>query len=149
MRFTVIELMIVVAVVSILGAIAIPQVHGYQLRAKRSEVTVMVEDLHSLMVLYEETEGLPAMFYTSSPSAPVGKSARAWEPNAWFDRIGFEPDGEVYGSYWFGSASGALQAGGGCDVDATLPAYSESYQEFPPYGPPYEWLYDSMPPSVF
>jgi type IV pilus assembly protein PilA len=98
--FTLIELMIVVAIVGILSAIAIPSFLRFQLRAKSSEGKLNLGAIHSAQIAYR------AVFDTfvpcaASPTAAPGPRvpyviAKAGEG---FDVIGWEPEGAVYFQY--------------------------------------------------
>ena len=97
--FTLIELMIVIAIIGILAAIAIPNFLSYQLRAKRAEAPT---NLKAIKVGQESYRGEYDVYLalTASPAAAPGGGVKvAWLDNGNFDEIGFKPSGDVYGAY--------------------------------------------------
>ncbi len=117
--FSLVELMIVVAIIGILAAIAIPNFVEMQLRAKRSEVPGNVDGIKTAEIAYDASfDG-----YVNLAAAPVAASAVSKVQNAWtnpadFAVVGWSPDGEVRGSY-AAASTGAndFQVTGVCDVD--------------------------------
>lgn len=98
--FTLTELMIVVAIIGILSAIAIPNFLRYQLRTRRSEGAVNVAAIRTAQVAYF---GVRDRFVTApkNPAAhPFTSQRHPWERDAaaWRD-LGFEPEGDVYYQY--------------------------------------------------
>ena len=96
--FTLVELMIVVAIIGILAAIAIPNFVEMQYRAKRAEVPANVDGIKTAEMGYD------AAFNTyisagANPAAPSGKAPQPWTPTTPFQQLGWSPDGEVRGSY--------------------------------------------------
>jgi len=106
--FTLIELMVVVAIIGVLVAIAVPSFLRYQLRAKRSEAYANLEAIAKSETSYYATNGL---FFDTGVSMPGGLSSarRTWTPAAEtaFSPIGFRPEGNVYFDYDVNTACSA------------------------------------------
>src|SRR4029079_16903220 len=66
--FTLIELMIVVAIIGILAAVAIPQYQDYTVKAKLSKVTGVAAPIKTALALYNQEQG----------GFPVGAAAAVW-----------------------------------------------------------------------
>jgi len=113
--FTLIELMIVVAIIAILAAIAIPQYKKFQLKAKTSEAKANIDAIKTCEeAFYSEHETY--LQANSSPGHPAGQQHLkiAWVDNGpaddgnttednttvnSFEEIGFEPAGRVFYDY--------------------------------------------------
>lgn len=100
--FTLIELMIVVAIIGILAAIAIPNFVAMQLRAKRSELPTNLDGIRTSEKAYVNEWDV----YTSAgpnPTTLSSKSSTAFgatfgDGSKW-DLLGWVADGKVYGQY--------------------------------------------------
>jgi len=122
--FTLIELMIVVAIIGILAAIAIPNFLRFQLRSKTGEAKT------NLAAIRTAEEGFFAEFGTyvaaaSTPTGSLSSQKRVWTGGGItsFDQMGWAPEGQVYFNYAAVTASSgtAWSAGaqGDLDGDAT------------------------------
>jgi type IV pilus assembly protein PilA len=104
--FTLIELMIVVAIIGILAAIAIPNFLRFQLKAKSSEGKTNLAAIRTAEESYYAEFGLYVSAF-ESPAAP-GKNLKIPFSNAangadkGFDRLGWSPEGWVFFSYEVG-----------------------------------------------
>jgi len=98
--FTLIELMIVIGIIGILAAIAIPNFLIYQLRSKTAEARYSLGSIKTTSVAYRSEHD----FYVkcaANPGIVPGTSKVAWVvPNGDFDLIGFSLSGDVYYSYF-------------------------------------------------
>ncbi len=119
--FTLIELMIVVAIIGILAAIAIPNFLTMQLRAKRSEVPLNLTGISTAEKAYFHEFG-EYITATELPSAPgkTKKQALNIPSSHGFDKLGWDADGGVYGAYQAvadNSGDPTFNLTGRCDVD--------------------------------
>jgi type IV pilus assembly protein PilA len=99
--FTLIELMIVVAIIGILASIAIPNFMRYQLRSKSSEAAVNLGAIKTSEIAYF---GSRDVYVTAKPN-PTEVPGADRDPfetpttaNGWLD-LGWLPEGEVYFQY--------------------------------------------------
>jgi prepilin-type N-terminal cleavage/methylation domain-containing protein len=101
--FTLVEVMTSAAIVSVLAAIAIPQVRMMDMKAKRAEISTNVDGIVSAEVAYHSANDRwvalagPGSYHPVWP--PPGKKAVTWTASAEFDALGFRPTGKVRGSY--------------------------------------------------
>ena len=114
--FTLVELMTIVAIVSILAAIALPIYQKYQVRAKESEMSMNLATIRICQECYKSENDI---FLSCDPSPAIvpNGSAVQWVPvgPAW-DEIGFEPDRTV--RYQYEVVTGAASSSGGTDGTA-------------------------------
>jgi len=101
--FTLIELMIVIAILGVLAALAIPNFQRFQLRAKSSEAKTNLAAIRSIEnAYYAEFNVFVAAAVT--PAAIPGRSQQPWPSPApgcpdCFDDLGFSPEGGVFFHY--------------------------------------------------
>ena len=118
--FTLIELMIVVAIIGILAAIAIPNFLKFQLKAKTSEGKT------NLAAIRTAEESVFAEFgtYVSANASPTANSKNVKQDfvnvdgaNQGFDLIGWSPEGRVYFNYGVNMSGATFNASAGADID--------------------------------
>ncbi len=114
--FTLIELMIVVAIIGILAAIAIPNFIRYQLKSKTAESRTNIGGIKTSQESFRATEDFYANIAVQVPAGAPSPAKQAWgeaigactgcdrtAANAancnLFDCIGFRPAGDVYFQY--------------------------------------------------
>lgn len=115
--FTLIELMIVVAIIGILAAIAIPNFLRFQLRSKTGEAKT------NLAAIRTAEEGYFAeynQFVTAAraPGGALNTQKRPWTAPADFEQLGWAPEGEVFFDYAVAVLNGNFSAGAEGDLDA-------------------------------
>ena len=138
--FTLVELMIVVAIIGILAAIAIPNFVTMQYKSKRGEVPLNLKGIKTAELAYEGTFDV---YVTAAayPSAPT-KTTQQWVPGSsgGFATMGWAPDGDVRGSYQVSTTTTNFTALGLSDVDgnsqyATFVATKSENPNAPTSGP--------------
>ena len=96
--FTLIELMIVVAIIGILAAIAIPNFHHMRLRAERAELPPNLDGIKAAELAYEAAFD-DIVEVTSYQPETIGTQLQAWPSGTAFDDLGWRPDGLIRGQY--------------------------------------------------
>ncbi len=117
--FSLVELMIVVAIIGILAAIAIPNFVAMQAKSKRGELPGNVNAIKQVEVTYNtafDTYLDASPFPTTTPA----KTAVAWDSASagTFTTMGFNPNGNVRGQYQVSATTSSdFLVGAACDVD--------------------------------
>jgi type IV pilus assembly protein PilA len=121
--FTLIELMIVVAIIGILAAIAIPNFVRFQLRSKSSEgktnlagIRTAEESYFAEYGTYVDAGTSPAMLAVPSSSKQAFADTGAAGAN--FNTIGWAPEGQVYFRYAVNAVGTDYTADAEADIDA-------------------------------
>ncbi|MFM2245205.1 MAG: hypothetical protein RL071_1279 [Pseudomonadota bacterium] len=120
--FTLVELMIVVAIIGILAAIAIPNFVAMQYRAKRAEVPSNVDGIKTAQLAYDAAFDVfinePTFQPRTAITGAAGKTQADWIPTSRFQTLGWAPDGKVRGIYKVNSISSTdFRVNGQCNVD--------------------------------
>ncbi len=108
--FTLVELMIVVAIIGILAAIAIPNFLNFRMKAKTSEAKSNLGAIRSTEVAYyaEYSGFIVNQAWTPDHAgyAPGVDAKKPWVTSTRFSIIGFAPEGAVYFDYQLEALSG-------------------------------------------
>jgi type IV pilus assembly protein PilA len=98
--FTLIELMIVVAIVGVLAAVAIPAFLNYQLRSKATESLTNLQAIGKAEEAYYAEYGIYVSASTPVPATVPGTRKAPWSAGGTnFRVLGWEPEGAVYYQY--------------------------------------------------
>jgi type IV pilus assembly protein PilA len=126
--FTLIELMIVVAIIGILASIAIPNFLRYQLRSKSSEAAVNLGAIKTSEIAYY---GSHDSFVEAgrNPAVTPDDQRHPFNPaldDGWKD-LGWQPEGAVYFVYQIASSASdtfAASALGNLDKDSNVQCWA-------------------------
>ena len=123
--FTLIEMMIVVAIIALLATIAIPNYVSFQLRAKTSEAKASLGAIRTCEEAYKaENDTYLDCVLNPTVMPSGGKGAWLSTPAGW-DDLGFEPKGDVYYQYQVtGSTAAVFTAQAQSDLDGAGTPFS-------------------------
>ena len=121
--FTLIELMLVVAIIGTIAAIAIPSFVRYQLRARRSEAYANLASIAKAQDSYFAANGVFVNSGAPQPGGGLGGNKRVWTAAAdtAFSTLGFRPEGNVYFDYDSNASTATSPCG--CTTCFTATAY--------------------------
>jgi prepilin-type N-terminal cleavage/methylation domain-containing protein len=126
--FTMIEMMIVVAIIGLLSVVAIPSFLVYQSKARRSEsyanLAEIVRSQKSFQAERDTFFEAPVPMPDWDAYGGLGTNKMPWDgaSQAAFDELGWTPEGRVF--YGYAINTGSAQ---GCDAACGPPATSECF----------------------
>ena len=130
--FTLIELMIVVAIIGILAAIAIPNFLRFQLKAKSSEGKTNLAAIRTAEQSYYSEFGV----FISANASPMANMQNQKidfvnEDGAGmgFDQLGWSPEGQVYFNYGVAINMNGYTASASADIDADGTSQTWGYKK--------------------
>lgn len=129
--FTLIELMIVVAIIGILAAIAIPNFMTFRMKAKTAEAKSNLGSIRTCEEAYNAEKDV-YLDCDAQPTTAPGAEKQPWVADNTFSLIGFVPSGNVYYQYEVDVADGTkttaftATATGNLDGDTSTAVYTVS-----------------------
>ena len=130
--FTLVELMIVVAIIGILAAIAIPNFLNFRLKAKTSEAKSNLGAIRSTEVAFYAEWNSYVGNQANHPSATPTAQKQPWTTTSRFSILGFAPEGNVFFMYNltpatdYPTAGFTANANGDLDGDGAISIFSIS-----------------------
>jgi len=103
--FTLVEVLIVVALIGVLASVAIPSFVTYQARTRRSEAFVNLSAVAHSQITFYATKGLyhgtGLSWPDPTPYGGLGVHRMTWDAasESAFGELGWSPEGQVYYSY--------------------------------------------------
>jgi type IV pilus assembly protein PilA len=136
--FTLIELMIVVAIIGILAAIAIPNFLRFQLKSKTSEAKVNLAAIRTAEESYLAEFG-SYVNTSATPGTPGGPQKQTFTGGGLvaFDQLGWGPEGQVFFQYGVsvdGTNVLAYTADAQADIDGDMNRQIWGYRHTDPSG---------------
>jgi len=106
--FTLVELMIVVAIIGVLALVAVPNFLLYQRRAKASESLANLKGIAVAEEAYFTEYGYYVSVPGPVPPGALGTAKLGWPGGSAFDLIGWSPEGRVWGHYAVSADAGGM-----------------------------------------
>jgi prepilin-type N-terminal cleavage/methylation domain-containing protein len=97
--FTLVELMVVVAIVGVLSVVAIPAFMRFQMRAKSVEAGVNLQAIAKAQESYFAEYGTYVSASVPVPATIPGAMKAGWPGSAGFSTLGWDPEGAVHFQY--------------------------------------------------
>lgn len=127
--FTLVELMIVVAIIGVLASIAIPSFINYQLTSKRAEafanLSALAKAQKSYFAEFNTFVDVLAEPFGGLGVPPTTVKRDKTPIDAAFAAVGWSPDGDVFFDYDTTTASTAAPGGCACTTCFTAAAYGD------------------------
>lgn len=120
--FTLIEMMIVIAIIALLATIAIPNYVNFQKRAKTAEAKANLGSIRTCEEAYKAEHDVYLTCDANPGSVPAGTTSAWTSGDANWEAIGFEPKGNVRYQYAVTAVAGtsfSATAVGDLDGDGT------------------------------
>lgn len=138
--FTLVELMIVVVILGILAAVAIPAFSRYVKRSKTSEATENINAIYNGQITYynrsSELAGNPQAQFMGTTAQPSGTAGTAKRTGTWtgtdWTSIGYASDKAMYYTYQTtvggtgSSAAATITANGNLDGDSSSSTFTRT-----------------------
>jgi len=109
--FSLVELLIVVSLIGVLAAIAIPSFLRYQLRARSAEAATNLKAIATSEEAYFSEYGTYVSVSSPVPAALPSGAGSPWSDSGQFDVLGWGVEGNVRFQYQVGADTGAGSAG--------------------------------------
>jgi len=116
--FTLIEMIVVVAIITVLGSIAIPRYIEVQNRARRAELPTIIDSLYTAQKSYHAANDAYLVIPTNTPRDTPNRQLAVWPDNTEFNKLDWHSDGQVRGVYRLeGDGENTFRIIGESDVD--------------------------------